>query len=43
MDRTKIKTILLSRVDNLGDAILLLPAAGILKNTILLADCCFWG
>jgi len=32
MDRTKIKTILLSRVDNLGDAILLLPAAGILKK-----------
>ncbi|NOQ15014.1 MAG: glycosyl transferase family 9 [Methyloprofundus sp.] len=32
MDRTKIQTILLSRVDNLGDAILLLPAAGILKK-----------
>lgn len=32
MDRTKIKTIVLSRVDNLGDALLSLPAAGILKK-----------
>ncbi len=32
MDRTKIKTILLSRDDNLGDAVLLIPAAGLLKQ-----------
>jgi len=32
MDRTKIKTILLSRVDNLGDAIMVLPMAGVLKK-----------
>ncbi len=32
MDQTKVKTILLSRVDNLGDVILLMPAAGILKK-----------
>lgn len=32
MDRSKVKSILLSRVDNLGDAVLLLPAAGILKQ-----------
>lgn len=31
MDHSKIKTILLSRDDNLGDAVLLMPAAGILK------------
>ncbi|MCP4406215.1 MAG: glycosyltransferase family 9 protein [Gammaproteobacteria bacterium] len=32
MDRSKVKSILLSRVDNLGDAVLLLPAAGVLKQ-----------
>ncbi len=32
MDHAKIKTILLSRDDNLGDAVLLIPAAGLLKQ-----------
>lgn len=32
MDHKNIKTILLSRDDNLGDAVLLMPAAGILKQ-----------
>ncbi len=32
MIRAPIKTILISRVDNLGDAVLLYPAAGILKK-----------